>query len=178
MVIVGEERLLPTPVCTILEAQEPTQDIRLQTAAPAEDMFTHVRIQLDGDPPLTALSSAQRINTMQQNTCCYPNCLHAQAQEELTRVLDLQPNYPQSCCNFIQTEWVNEKGEKCTTRDCSPKLLVKMQSDILNRGIAVQQVVEKQRNGVSAVLHLVREGVERARLNGKDSADKKITAGA
>ena len=113
-----------------------------------------------------------------QNTCSYPNCEHSRAQEELLRVLDLLPNYPQACCNFIQTEWVNEKGEKCTTRDCSPKLLVKMQSDILNRGIAVQQVVEKQRNGVSAVLHLVREGVERARLNGKDSVDKKITSGA
>ena len=115
---------------------------------------------------------------MQQNTCSYPNCSYAQAQEEMMRILDLLPNYPHACCNFVMTEWENEKKEKCTTRDCSPKLLVKMQSEVMNRGIVIQQVVEKQRNHVTAVLELVREGVERSRLREQDRINKEALPGA
>ena len=72
-----------------------------------------------------------------ENTCNYKEC----------KLFDLLGGKPEQCPNYQESWWTPEgKGEPVLVKDCAPRRMFLMISDLHNRMTGVQKAQEEQRN--------------------------------
>lgn len=80
-----------------------------------------------------------------ENTCNWEDCA-------LRKKLKLKDQT--GCPNYIESGFVNKKGERLLTHDCAPIRTLLMLYEMNNRLIAVEKADEQQRNQVAGLLAL------------------------